>query len=79
VADLGCRMGITPCPQEMFPQAEVTGTNLAGTTQTAIALRLGRQFGFQVRETVQQIPAPVDLVFASEYFEHIPAPIDHLD
>ena len=80
VADLGCGIGFTSASlKQMFPQASVTATNLGGTAQTAVAKRLGKRFGFEIVEEVCDISAPVDLVFASEYFEHIPNPVEHLD
>jgi SAM-dependent methyltransferase len=79
VADLGCGIGYsTAALTELFPQARVTGTNLDGIAQTQLARGLGADYGFTVVAEPAAIPGPVDLVFASEYFEHIPAPVDHL-
>lgn len=79
VVDLGCGIGYTTAAlRQIFPWARVTATNFDGMRQTVIARSLGEKYGFTVVPTVQQVDGPADLVFASEYFEHIPAPIDHL-
>lgn len=79
VVDVGCGIAFTTAAlKQIFPMAEVIGTNLSGTAQMTIAESLGRQFGFSLVNTVDQISAPTDLVLASEYFEHIPAPVEHL-
>lgn len=78
VVDLGCGVGYTTSALvEMFPEARVFGTNFPGTVQTKLAQRLGDERGFSVVDDVSVIRS-ADLVFASEYFEHIEAPIDHL-
>lgn len=80
VVDLGCGIGYsTAALKEIYPDAEVIGTNLAGTTQTALAEMMGRSHGFRVEHYIQNISGAVDLVFASEYFEHFPKPVDHLN
>ena len=79
IADLGCGIGYTTGSfRALFPHADITGTNFEGSIQTQIARSLGTLYGFTVVPEPQQIAAPVDLVFASEYFEHIYEPIDHL-
>jgi SAM-dependent methyltransferase len=81
VADLGCGFGYTTAAwREIFPDAAVFGTNLADTVQMRLAQRIGKQRGFKMTASLEKIsPKPVDLVFASEYFEHIPEPLTHLD
>lgn len=80
IADLGCGCGHTTAAlTELFPRARVYGTNLEDTQQIAIARMLGEQYGFSVVSALEQVPAPVDLVFASEYFEHHMYPLDHLE
>lgn len=77
VLDLGCGHGFTTMAlAETFPRAEVVGTNRPDSVQwkIATAVSAGR---FSLAPAA---PArPVDLVFASEYFEHFPEPIAHLD
>lgn len=80
IVDLGCGIGFTSAAlKQMFPRARVTATNLGDTAQAVIARRLGERFGFTVVRTVQEIRFDADLVFASEYFEHIPSPVEHLN
>ena len=79
VVDLGCGIGYsTAALRELFPTATIAATNFPGIPQTRIAERLGSSWRFVVYPDVKPIGGGVDLVFASEYFEHIPAPVDHL-
>lgn len=80
IADLGCGIAqatIGLC--QMFPDVPVTGTNLSKTFQRRLCEDMGKSFGYQVRSTVQEIDHPVDLVFASEYFEHFERPVQHIE
>jgi SAM-dependent methyltransferase len=79
IVDLGCGIGITTAALvELFPRAKVVGTNLPDTLQTKIARNLGRAYGFEIVSGSAAIRGATDLVFASEYFEHFEAPVDHL-
>lgn len=78
VVDLGCGFGYTTAAlTELFPSVPIIGTNLPGV-QMRLAQQIARRYGFTVVSTLEAIGQPVDLVFASEYFEHIPEPVDHL-
>lgn len=78
VCDLGCGFGYTTAALvELFPTATVTATNLDGTEQTAVTRRVGARCGFAVAADPSDV-GPVDLVFASEYFEHFAEPAAHL-
>jgi len=78
VVDLGCGFGLTTAAlAQLFPDAEVFGTNIEDVKQRRIADSLGERYGFKVVEA-SKIRAPVDLVFASEFFEHLPVPVGHL-
>lgn len=77
VIDLGCGFGYTTAAlQLLWPRACVVGTNLE-SVQARVARDMERQYGFQFK-TTQPIFGHADVVFASEYFEHIENPIDHL-
>jgi SAM-dependent methyltransferase len=78
--DLGCGFGYTTAAlKEIFPAADVYGTNLKGTLQFDLASAVGQQHGFQVVPSVHEIgQLRIDLVFASEYFEHFLRPVEHL-
>jgi hypothetical protein len=77
VADLGCGCGLASAAlRELFPTARVVGTNFEDTVQMRVARMLGSQYGFDLVSRLEDVGS-VDLVLASEYFEHIPNPIAH--
>lgn len=79
VADLGCGMGYTTAGLvELFPGARVFGTNLPNTFQFKAAREEGARRGFEMYSDTAFV-GKVDLIFASEYFEHIQDPLFHLD
>lgn len=76
IVDLGCGFGYTTAAlAKLFPDASVRGTNLPGTAQYDMACGLADFRNFTVSDS---FTGPADLVFASEYFEHIEAPLEHL-
>lgn len=81
VVDLGCGAGYTSAAlASLFPSARVFGTNIPGTMQWKISEMLGSIHGFSLMADIDKLPKKeeVDLVFASEYFEHFEKPIEHL-
>lgn len=79
VLDLGCGIGYTTTAlMELFPFAKVFGTNLSGTDQFEFCKFMASIKGFSIVAGATDIADTIDLVFASEYFEHIEAPLDHL-
>jgi len=79
IADLGCGIGYTTVGlRQLWPAADVVGTNVAGSRQERIVRQLGGQYLFRCECRGMQYVGPRDLVFASEYFEHFYAPVDHL-
>ncbi len=79
VVDLGCGFGYTTAGlKELFPAAKVFGTNIAETFQFKVAREVGKHRGFEIVPDISSIKGSTDLVFASEYFEHIQRPIEHL-
>lgn len=79
IVDLGCGFGYTSAAfREIYTEARVIGTNMKDTLQYKVAVEMGKQFGFNMVSDAAEIQEPVDLVFASEYFEHFEAPIEHL-
>jgi SAM-dependent methyltransferase len=80
VLDMGCGIGYTTAGlKEIFPHATVIGTNLEGTSQYKMGSDLGRQYGFRVVGERGYKGSAFDLVFASEFFEHIIEPISLLN
>ena len=78
VVDVGCGFGYTTSAlKQMFPNAEVIATNLEDTTQIKVARSMCDEYGFRVISDLSEIGGDVDLVFASEYFEHFLKPISH--
>ena len=76
-SDLGCGFGYTSAGlSEIFPETSVVGTNLPNLIQTKVARRVGNRFGFKIARSYKGFQA--DLVFASEYFEHFPRPVERL-
>lgn len=83
VLDLGCGCGYTTAGlSSIFPDATVIGTNLAGTLQYRIAEDVCRDFPNCIicdeSHNANLHKAP-DLVFASEFFEHLTEPLELLD
>jgi len=79
VVDLGCGCGHTTAAlRGLFPHARVIGTNVPTGKQTDIARMMGQRYGFEIITDMNDLPSMIDLVFASEYFEHWRAPVDHL-
>lgn len=79
VIDLGCGFGYTTAGlKELFINADVYGTNLKESYQYKVAQSYGRQYGFKVISHCIATNKKIDLVFASEYFEHFYTPIEHL-
>jgi SAM-dependent methyltransferase len=77
--DLGCGFGYTTAGlKELFPAATVYGTNLPDTLQFKVATAIGVQRSFTIVPDISHIKTNIDLVFASEYFEHIQRPVEHL-
>ena len=52
---------------------------MAGTIQMKLAEKVAQVYGFKMNHSFDGVKQPVDLVFASEYFEHFYNPVAHLD
>lgn len=79
VLDLGCGCGYTTIGlSSIFPQAHIYGTNLSGTLQYKIAEDICRDFPNCIicdESHNADLPESPDLVFASEFFEHLNEPL----
>ena len=77
--DLGCGLSYsTVALKQMFPKARGYATNLKNTKQWKFCKTMAEKYNFELIEAVNDIEHDVDLIFASEYFEHIINPINHL-
>ena len=79
VLDLGCGIGFTTAIlSNMYPKAKITATNLKDTKQWKFCKHIEGQYNFKLIDDLKKIETNQDLIFASEYFEHIERPIEHL-
>lgn len=77
IVDLGCGVALTTSAlMQTYPNSRVIGTNIPDTKQWQFAKHMSSKYGFEIQPSLQE---QVDVVFASEYFEHIQAPLAHLD
>lgn len=80
IVDLGNGLGLTSAAiKRTTPNATVIGTNIKPSTQFTIAEHIAHAYNFTMTDDINTISDSVDLVFASEYFEHHPEPVEHLD
>ena len=80
IVDLGCGFGYTTAGlKELFPEAKVYGTNFEGGYQWNLAKHFSKKYDFSLVSSIQNLNQQIDLVFASEYFEHIENAISHLN
>ena len=78
--DLGCGLSYsTIALKQLFPNAEGYATNLKKTKLWKFCKKQSKEHGFTLVDNVSEIKRDVDLVFASEYFEHILNPINHVN
>lgn len=79
IIDLGCGIGLTTSAfKEIFPNSVVYGTNILDTPQADFALEMSKEYNWNLCYDIDQVGNQVDLIFASEYFEHFYSPMDHL-
>jgi len=80
IIDLGCGLGYTTAAlKQMYPDATVMGVNIPDTKQWQFCEATAKKYNFQMYRNYDEIMClDVDIVFASEYFEHIINPFDQL-
>lgn len=75
VIDVGCGIGYsTVALTQLLPNAKVYATNIKNTKQWAFCEELAAEYNFTLLENVYQAEKHIDVVFASEYFEHMSNP-----
>lgn len=80
IVDVGCGIGYsTSILTQLYPNAKVYGTNLKNTKQWKFCETMSKKYGFTMIEDVSEISQEVDVVFASEYFEHFLDPVKHFN
>lgn len=78
IIDLGCGIGYsTAALKEMF-KCKVIGTNLKNTKQYKICEFISKSINIEITDKISNV-GKIDLVFASEYFEHFERPLEHLN
>lgn len=75
--DLGCGIGYSTASMKQIFNCNIYGTNLKNTNQYKICEMLSKKADFILTDDITTI-GQVDLIFASEYFEHFERPAEHL-
>ena len=77
--DIGCGISYSTCAlKTLLPNAKAYGINLKNTKQWKLCEVMAKRHDFNLIESVHEIGHNVDFVFASEYFEHIQNPTEHV-
>jgi len=78
--DIGCGISYSTCAlKQLFPNAKAYAINLRETKQWKFCEFMSEKYGYTLVDSIDSINEKVDLVFASEYFEHIENPTKHFD
>ncbi len=77
--DVGCGIGYsTTALKQIYHDAIGYGTNLKETKQWNFCQKIAHKNDWNLIESINEINHDIDLVFASEYFEHIIRPMEHI-
>jgi len=80
IVDIGCGISYSTCLlKQIFPEAKLYAINLKDTKQWKLCEIMADRVGFHLIESIDEIEESVDILWASEYFEHIYNPIEHVD
>jgi 2-polyprenyl-3-methyl-5-hydroxy-6-metoxy-1,4-benzoquinol methylase len=79
ILDIGCGIGYTTAVlKQIFTNADVYGLNIENTKQYSFCEYMSKKYNFNIISDINKINTHIDLIFASEYFEHIQNPVEHL-
>lgn len=79
VLDLGAGLGYTTAAfAQLYPNAACYYSDLKDSFQARFAELLADEYKFHALYTLETLPPTVDVMFASEYFEHFEEPVEHL-
>jgi SAM-dependent methyltransferase len=79
IIDLGCGLGYSTAGlKELFPKCDVFGFNIKDTKQYKFCEFMSKKYQFNMISYYNNI-GNIDIIFASEYFEHFERPIEHLE
>lgn len=79
ILDIGNGIGYsTAALKQLFPLADVVGYNVIDSFQYKICERVAVDYHFAMTGDLEDV-GHVDLLFASEYFEHYEYPVEHLE
>lgn len=79
ILDIGCGIGYsTACLTQIYPNAHVYGLNIRGTKQWQFCESVSKKYNFTMIDSIDQIGNNVDVLFASEFFEHIIDPREYI-
>jgi len=77
--DVGCGLSYSTCAlKQIFPNAKGYAVNLRDTKQWGFCGIMAARHGFELVGAIDEIKGDVDLVFASEFYEHLENPIAHV-
>ena len=78
IVDLGCGFGYTTLGlREIFPGSKIVGTNIETSYQFQVAKKITENHRIEILPDCFSLPN-IDMIFASEYFEHWERPVEHL-
>ena len=79
IVDLGCGIAYSTLGlKEIFPNADVYGTNMPGTLQYQIDAKVCDGSGCVIVDDNLSAPGKIEMVVAFEFFEHIVSPVELL-
>ena len=77
--DVGCGLSYSTCAlKQAYPDAKAYAVNLRDTKQWDFCQKMADTHDFTLVGAIEEINEPVDLVFASEFYEHLYEPLDHV-